>query len=802
MKKWSRCITEILLISCLTISIAALQPNPASRASKLQVVADRTIPLASSFVRYSSPVLANMDADADLEIVVGGSDGRLYAYNPNGTSLAGFPYNTGTGAAIESSPAVGDIDDDGQMEIVFGAGSTFTPGAHGGVYALNTNGTLLWQFNTGDFNNDGVRDGVYSTPALGDIDGDGKLEVVFGAWDGYVRALNGENGSILWEVFVRDTVWSSPALGDVDRDGYLDVVIGVDAHYEAPFGTPNGGSLHVFTRDGAEMPGFPKHIDEIIQSSPALGDLNGDGWLEIVVGTGNYWGAGHQVHVWDHTGNYLSGWPKSTGDYCFSSPALGDIDGDGQLEVVIGCNDGKIYGWDANGTQKFATTVHDHYGYSNWGIGSSPILADVDGDGTPEILFSYNWDVGVLEGNGTQTSTFYQTSYTVSNSPAVGDIDNDGRLEVVVAGGHNNGANGMIYIWDLTSTSTANPWPMFHRDAVHNGHVPAASILSTNPASLGFLHQAGDTTPPTLSFRLTNNGDCAVNWTASAPAGLQVSPGSGTVQPVVTDYDVVNVKVLNPTSYSSGTTHNLGSVAVNGTSSCGTVNSRSVPVTFYASNLSRIYLPLTLRQYVPALYADDFSDPGSGWPVSEGSNTGSGYFGLEYGVHINKTDLNVPRATARGPFSVGGDYAVQVAARGTTMAFAKCGIIFNASADLSRYDYFVVDNRYPGDYWQGSRLRRYENGSFTTLQTNKVSGTTVKLYEPNTLRVEVVGSQIRAYVDNVLVISYTDSNPPGGGYIGLIAEHTYYGSSADPEPNWAWYHKANCHFDDLVITAR
>lgn len=801
MNKWIQYLISILSILCLATVCVVLQPNSTSQASKLYAAADHTIPLSGTFVRYSSPVLENLDTDTDLEIVVGGSDGRLYAVNHDGTSLSGFPYNTGQGAAIESSPAIGDIDNDGQMEIIFGAGSTFTPNAHGGLYAIDTNGSLLWQFYTGDFNGDGWRDGVYSTPALGDIDGDGKLEVVFGAWDGYVRALNGEDGSVLWQVFVRDTVWSSPALGDIDRDGYLDVVIGVDAHAESAFGTPDGGSLHVFTRDGAEMPGFPQHIDEIIQSSPALGDIDGDGWLDIVVGTGGYYGRGRQVHAWDHNGNYLSGWPKSTGDYCSSSPALGDIDGDGELEVVIGCNDGKIYAWNADGSQKFATQVHNSGGSSQWGISTSPILADVDGDGTPEILFSYAWDVGVLEGNGTQTGTFYGTYYTVSNSPAVGDIDKDGTLKVVVAGGYNNGANGMIYIWDLTSTSIANPWPMFHRDAAHNGHVPAAPVLSASPASLHFLHQTGDTTPPTLSFRLTNAGDCAVDWTASAPGDLSVT-ASGAIEPTVTDYDVVSVTVLDPTSYGAGT-HNLGSVTISGAdTTCGPVDGVSVPVVFESGDLSCLYLPAVLSGYTPVLYSDDFDDYSSGWLVAEDGKTSSGYFGLEYGVHISKVDLNVPRATARGPFSASGDYAVQVEARGTSMAFARCGIIFNASADMSQYDYFFIDNRYPTDTWVGSNLGRYSNGSHTLLSHSSVSGTTVEIYEPNTLRVEIAGSQIRAYVDGVQIMSYTDSNPPGRGYVGLYTEHAYYGSTSSPETHWDQYHQANCHFDNLIVTGR
>jgi hypothetical protein len=796
-----RLVLQTIITFCLTVG--AFSQSNLGRASKLHApAAEWSIALSGQAVRESSPVLADINSNhAGNEIIVAGGDGRVYAYSGNGTKL--WEYDTGS--PIESSPAVGDIDGDGDLEIVVGLGSQYVTGEDGGVICLSHTGQRVWRFTdiedrhggTGG-GSDGHPDGVYSTPALGDLDNDGDLEIIFGAWDHWLRSLN-HNGTILWSIFMRDTIWSSPALGDVDRDGYLDVVIGVDAHYEAPFGTPDGGSLHVFTRDGAEILGFPQHIDEIIQSSPALGDLDGDGWLDIVVGTGGYYGRGKQVHAWDHTGNYLSGWPKSTGDYCFSSPASGDIDNDDQLEVVIGCNDRKIYAWDGDGTQKFAKTVQDHSGNSNWGVGTSPILADVDGDGVAEILFSYNYDVGILEGSGTQTSIFYETNYTVSNSPAVGDINNDGKLEVVVAGGA-NATQGMIYIWELDVTSDANPWPTFHRDAARNGHVPVAPVLSASPASLDFMHQTGDTTEPTLSFHLTNTGDCAANWTASAPGALDVTPGSGTIEATVTDYDVVNVTVLNPTSYAPGTTHNLGSVTVNGTSSCGTVDSPSVPVTFYASDFSRLYLPATMRQYASVRYSDDFSDPTSGWSIAEDGKTGSGYFGLEYGVHISDIDSNYPRAVAQGPFYASGDYAVQVEARGTTMAFARCGIIFNASADMSRYDYFFIDNRYPTDPNQGSKLRRYESGSHEALKTKPVSGTTVELYEPNILRVEVVGSQIRAYVDGIQIISYDDSSSPGGGYIGLYAEHAYYGQPDSPETHWDQYHKANCHFDNLIVT--
>jgi len=77
---------------------------------------------------------------------------------------------------------------------------------------------FLWSYTTGG--------SIYtSSPALGDIDGEGKLEVVVGSSDNKVYGLNGEDGSFLWSYTTGSYVWSSPALGDIDGEGNLEVVI-------------------------------------------------------------------------------------------------------------------------------------------------------------------------------------------------------------------------------------------------------------------------------------------------------------------------------------------------------------------------------------------------------------------------------------------------------------------------------------------------------------------------------------------------------------------------------------------------
>jgi len=86
------------------------------------------------------------------------------------------------------------------------------------VYALSgKDGSLMWKFKTGDY--------IRSSPALGDLDKDGYLDVVVGSGDRYVYALSGKDGSLMWKFGTGYSVQSSPALGDLDGDGYIDMAV-------------------------------------------------------------------------------------------------------------------------------------------------------------------------------------------------------------------------------------------------------------------------------------------------------------------------------------------------------------------------------------------------------------------------------------------------------------------------------------------------------------------------------------------------------------------------------------------------
>jgi outer membrane protein assembly factor BamB len=369
----------------------------------------------------------------ETEVVVG-SD-RIYCLdgstqNPSGSVLW---YYVADGFFEFSSPALYDVDDDGEIEVIVGCDD-------GKVYCLDgspeePNGEVEWSYDIGYE--------IVTSPAIGDVDGDGEVEVLIGANDGTFVCLDGSpaspSGHMEWDFKFYGRTESSPTIGDVDQDGVAEVVIG----------THDGQSAGIYCFEGTTgyLEWYYFKPTTIGHSSPAIADVDGDGEIEVIVGI-----ISGSVICLDGSPSQTSGeleWSYSTGDKIHSSPALADIDNDDEIEVIIGSLDGKLYCLDGSpadppaGDLEWEFNTHDEI----WG---SPALGDVDGDGFLEIIIgSKNHKVYCID---SQNSPPFPPTIT----------------------GETHGKSGVSYKYEFTAIDPDND--NIGRYIIEWGHGPAEEV--------------------------------------------------------------------------------------------------------------------------------------------------------------------------------------------------------------------------------------------------------------------------------------------------------------------------------------
>ncbi len=229
--------------------------------------------------------------------------------------------------------------------------------------------------------------------------------------------------------------WRTGVVTDLDRDGRNEILV-----------ASTNQRLYGFRPDGTALPGFPIVLIGMAQYAPSVADLEGDGDLEIVLFTRGQT-AGGRLYAFDHTGAVLPGFPRSVNNNNLEgSPTLADLDDDGELEILVperAWPIGYLHVFERDGSEWGGAwpVALDHVPTG------SPAVADVDGDGRLEIAYySYNslyllrWDGTVLPGwpQGVANANF---SY---QSPAIANLDADPGLEIV-AGAHGNAPGYRVF---------------------------------------------------------------------------------------------------------------------------------------------------------------------------------------------------------------------------------------------------------------------------------------------------------------------------------------------------------------------
>ena len=443
-----------------------------------------------AWVKHSSPVIA--DLGQGPVIIVANQGGKLYALRYAAGKLTKV-WSADIGTFVDSSPAVGDINGDGCSEVLVGAGNGNRP-LGSGVHVFDCRGRKLG-FWTAPKQPNGPSGhvGVFSTPGIADVNGDAKPDVVYGSFNTLIYAKDGRGRDLPgWPRPNYDTVWSSPALADLNKDGKREVLIGTDLGGGAAVHgctKPTRGTISILAGStGKFVANSPYCLDTPIWSSPAVQDLNGDGSLDLVVGTNNYLengvnvGGANRLRAFDtRSGARIWTAVFQSGARIMSSPAIGDVGGDGKMDVAVGTigSDGGLYLLDSR-TGAIRWRRHVPQTCSACQFMGSPVIADLTGDGKAELLAnSQDGGLNVFDAAGNwlvknmhmvqADGTGYE-SYMLWNAPAVGDLDGDGRAEIVIAGGVPTGISNTNYrlgkVWVLSSSGRSGaPWPFFKKNS-------------------------------------------------------------------------------------------------------------------------------------------------------------------------------------------------------------------------------------------------------------------------------------------------------------------------------------------------
>lgn len=418
------------------------------------------------------PVVSDIDKDGTPEIIFSFSPNKVYVYHSDGTPMQGFPieieFNELKGTK-DNIPVVGDITGNGFEEILF-QGIDYTTN-HGLIYAydFSANPVPNWPI---------IKDYARSnSPVIGDLDNDEQNEIIVkGDQKTYVFD---KTGNLVQDFSTPDWLYllggyePTPAIGNLDEDNELEIITVGNYYSDVNEIYKSIATIYAVNLNGSNVNGWPiKLNDFIIFSSPAIGDIDNDGNNEIIIGLSkgvDMFSSNGGLYVFDKKGNILSGWPQLTGQDIYSSPVLADLDKDGgDLEIITQTISGLVYVFDYNGNIKEGWPKS----VNGFNISLSPVIADIDNDKKLDIISAGTDEIYAWGLNGELINGFPKRIGLTGVGPLiVSDIDNDNKLELISSSSIENSFDrGGVYVWELDESENYElEWPQFHHDAQHTG---------------------------------------------------------------------------------------------------------------------------------------------------------------------------------------------------------------------------------------------------------------------------------------------------------------------------------------------
>lgn len=540
---------------------------------------------------------------------------------------------------------------------------------------------LKWQY--GGCSPSNCQTGWYSSPAVADLDGDGQAEVIWGSYD--VVALKGADGSLRWRAANGSRVWPGIAVADLTGDGSPEVIVGRgsdqltvynangallwtrnpfgngevrtvlvddlenDGQQEIIVGRASGGStkqISVYEPDGSVRPGWPARRDGeagygwgMYNENVTVADLNGDGFKEVFGPTDT-----HYITALDRNGNQLAANPiygagklwsqvgvhvdqaadlrgyaecgsEHRPNFANSAPAVADVDGNGSLEFIvvgdvyncdIGDPDGDMYHlpwilnldrtrWSGSGfdwttipaAQPNSGPLSEDYSVIQNSV-TNPAIADLDGDGKKEIMYpSYD---GRLHAFWLDKSEHGNWPFKVPGSgirfasePAVVDLDGDGQAEVLVASWPENGGGrvGQLHILDSQGNQLQAIDLPAPRGGSWNGGLDAPTVANIDgDADIEVV--VGTVSSGVVAYDLPGTSNARCQWCT----GRGNVKRTGVAAPVVDDFNLRANPIAQVIEHGATTSYRIniakegnfgGSVSVSATSQSPEVHVEVTP---------------------------------------------------------------------------------------------------------------------------------------------------------------------------------------------------------------------------------
>ncbi|MGH9081733.1 MAG: PQQ-binding-like beta-propeller repeat protein [Acidimicrobiales bacterium] len=506
---------------------------------------------AGAPIAQSSPTEATLGGTPS--VVVGDRAGDVYAFDlttggmtagsTSAKSLPGWPVQLGT--AVTSTPSVPP----GGGTVYVGAGNATDP-TDGGYYAIGSSGgSPRWHTAVRNPSTDNAAaGGVVASMAVGTLQG--RTGVAAGSLGQEVYALDASSGAALpgWPYPTTDSAFSTPALADLYGTGKTDVVEGGDQTggfgYGQQFAT--GGHLRILNDRG----GLVCHHDtnQTVDSSPAVGPVLAGGAAGIVTGTGAFFsGASDSDRLLAFDDHCNQVWSTQLDGDTLASPALADVTGTGQLDAVEVTSKGKT-------TPGTVYVVDAATGSVEWSVPTtagvvglaSPVTADLTGQGYQDLLVPTVSGMDVVDGRTRQVVEVLAGSTPKGGVHGAGTIgfqnsalvtkDANGTIGITVAGYGGTGDNGYIehFVVTPTPTGSATPvgtgsWPQFHDNRQLTGAVGtlAGTAQCDIPAAAAGGYAMVGSDGGIFSFDRPFCGSTGGSTLNAPIVGMATAPGTG-----------------------------------------------------------------------------------------------------------------------------------------------------------------------------------------------------------------------------------------------------------------------------------